>query len=118
MYEFESLFDNTAFVVNFILSLILLIIFLRMAWNIGQIKQHLTSNPAILLKQKAEKHEFKGENEKVIDTYFDLLFAEVNRTDKTIAEIERKVEAIQQKIITLGGAIPESAQEVIKKNIG
>jgi hypothetical protein len=118
MYELEILFEDTAFVVNFIFSLILLIIFLRMAWNIGQIRQHLTSNPAILLKQKAEKHEFKGENEKAIDTYFDLIFSEINRTDKTIADIEREVENIQQKIKALGGVIPEKVQEVIKKNIG
>ncbi|MGM0408310.1 MAG: hypothetical protein ACQERU_10005 [Bacteroidota bacterium] len=118
MYEFESLFDNTVFIVNFILSLILLIIFLRMAWNISQIRQHLTTSSATHLRQKAEKHEFKGEKEKAIDVYLDLLYTEATSTSKTIDEIKSSIESIQKKIVYLGGEIPESTKEVIKMNIG
>ena len=65
MYEFESLFGDAAFIINFVISLIFLIVFMRMAWNIKKIRKHLIRTNTDQLLEDADKLEFKGKKEVV-----------------------------------------------------
>jgi hypothetical protein len=46
------------------------------------------------------------------------LYTEVTRSYKTVDETKKEVDSIRTRIEKLGGTIPESAQKVIKENIG
>ncbi len=118
MNEFNALFSNTAFVVNFIIQLILIIVFIRMATNIAKIKNHLTGDSIKQLRKIVEKAIFKDEKEKAIDAYFNLLFAIIYDVNISIADQKYESKEIIKKIEALGGTIPKTARQIIKEEIG
>lgn len=118
MNELESLFNSTAFVVNFIIQIILLIIFLRLAWNVGKIRKHLTGSSSRSLQKVAERAVFKGKPNEAIDAYFDQLFLVIGQTDETIGAMKSQALPIIKRIKELGGEFPEETVKMISKQIG
>ena len=113
MYEIEKAFENTAFLVNFILQLALLIIFLRMAWNIGRIRKFIVQESYDLLLDEAYKFEFKEKNEEAIDKYMDYIYLVKNANFEKETKISM-IKPIIKSIESLGGKIPESLQTYLK----
>lgn len=114
MYELEKLFDNTAFVLNFILQIILLIVFLRLAWNVGKLrKRFVNPSPEDLFKM-AELKTFQGKIKEAVNLYLEYIYKVKNEdipsTEKKY-EIERAVKAINK----LGEKIPESTMMEINQ---
>ena len=117
MNDFNSLFDNAAFVVNFILSLILLIVFLRLAWNVGKIKKHITGSSAHELEKMAEKAVFKGNREEAMSAYLDAIYVELHKADSTSEERRGAIVPIIKKIVEIGGQLPPVAMKEIKSKL-
>lgn len=107
MSELESLFDNTAFVVNLVISLILLVVFLRLAWNVGKIKNYLLKeNPDLILKD-AERLEFLGKNSEAIDAYLNYIYYLKNQdidAEEKRSGIAKAIKCIEM----LDGTVPEN----------
>ncbi|HKJ43005.1 MAG TPA: hypothetical protein VKA27_13005, partial [Sunxiuqinia sp.] len=74
MYELEQVFQNTAFVINFIIQIILLIVFLCLAWNVSKIRKTLSKDDDSIMISDARRMVFKGDQSKAIDIYYDLLY--------------------------------------------
>lgn len=110
MNEIEYLFENTAFVINLVIQLILLIVFFVMAWNISQIRKSVAkSNRAYLLKE-AERFEFKGMQKEAVDLYKDYLYWVLHST-YTIEYKKTEMKLIAEKIKFLGGELPEQLKK-------
>ena len=115
MNEFEALFDNVAFVVNFIISLIILIIFLRLASNVGKLRKHITGNSTRDLNQKAEKAIFKGDKVTAIDAYMDMLFLVIQNSTNTEEERKAEVNPIVTALSNLRAHLSDESAEKVQK---
>lgn len=108
-----------------LISLITLIVFFAMAANIGTIKRQLKflSNSIVIphtgILTQAFKEEVKGNNKKAIDLYFDFLYDVLYEgkimKDKNMSE---SIDWTKNKIIELGGKIPEKTEKIIAKKLG
>lgn len=117
MEDFSSLFDSAAFVVNFVFSMVLLIIFLRLAWNVGKIKKHITGSSSRELEKLAEKAIFKGNTNEAVSTYLDLLYLVMTQPDLPTASMREESAPIVKRIVEIGGKIPPEAMKMIKTKL-
>ena len=113
MYDLE-----TFYIVDLVISIILLIVFLIMVSNIGAIKQLLKDRMTPNLEDVAEMAVFTGQKEKAIDAYQELLYKQTFKTDGDVEEIKETIVGIIGKIDKLGGQISDAAWEAIEMNVG
>lgn len=115
MYELEKAFDDTTFALTFLLQLILLIVFLRMAWNIGKIRKHFVRDNYEALLQQANKFEFKGKKDEAIDVYMDCIYlAKESKSEMNADEMKNRIIKSLQAIQNLGGKIPDGYEDYLK----
>jgi len=112
MYEIEKVFENTAFVINFIVQLLLLIVFLKMAWNIAKVRKFLMRDSHSLLLDEARRLEFKEKYEDAIDVYLDYIYA-IKISDMVNETKEEKLSIGVKAIKKLGGKIPEGLEKYL-----
>ncbi len=116
MYSTTSVFDDLGFVINLIVQLLLLIVFLRMAWNVGLIRKRLVRNNLSQLEKDAELLEFKNKKEEAADLYLDYIFIILKTKGEAWSEREKEADITKkiEKIESLGGYIPKSIEKYKK----
>lgn len=102
----DELFNTTGLLLTFIVQLLMLIVFLRMAWNIGKIKKHIVRDSSGVLWQDAKKLEFIGKKQEALESYLEYLYLINNDLDMDGAECDRKITKATSNIERLGGTIP------------
>ena len=112
MYSTDSIFESSGFVIFAIIQIILLIVFLRMAWNISQIKKYFVKDSPDHLLEDARKMEFKGKKDQAIDLYLDYIYqaqnAQMDSSTRTL-RIREGVKAIYK----LGGEVPDDLKSYL-----
>jgi len=106
--------ETPEFWIMAIINLILFVVFLRMAWNIAQLRKGLVTTSAARNKQ-IRKLEFKGRSEEVLDLYYDELFEVYCESEDTAGEKTKKYKRLVALIENLNGEIPEEITEYLKK---
>jgi len=101
-------------IIYFILTVIAWLIFIKMAINIGIIRKTVEEQKP-LWEYQAELAEFKGQKEKALDLYMNVLFDRVNSDTTDISKNQRKVLETIKKIESLGGSIPKGTRKQIKQ---
>ena len=112
--DIEELLVNPVFFFNLILGFIVLIVFLRMAWNIGKIRKSILRDNFDLLLNEADKLIFKSKNEEAIDLYYDYIYYMQNSM-REFTEKKRSIMNIVKKIKELGGIPPTNLSEEYMK---
>lgn len=112
MYDLELYFK-----IYFVVSLIVWIVFFKMAINIGKVREAV-SKQVPDRKSIAELALFKGQKEKAIDALMDLLFEQVYSGSTNIEKNQEDVHETIKKIESLGGKIPNETRKEIKNLMG
>lgn len=105
-----------------LVSIVLLIVFFVMALNISSIKRKLINIEYQIEKNEtkvltlAHKEEFKGNNKEAINYYLEFLY-DVIYNKNFLKDMDKKesIQWLKNKIDTLGGKLPKSVENVIKK---
>lgn len=112
MYDLELYFQ-----IYFVVSLIVWVVFFKMAINVGKIRE---AQAKLIPDRKsiAELALFKGQKETAIDAFMDLLFEQVYSGSTNIEKNQEEVLETIKKIESLGGRIPTETRKEIEKLMG
>jgi hypothetical protein len=110
MYEPKSIFDNTEFIIQFVLELIILIVFLRMAWNVGVIRKNLTRKNSNYYFEESLKLEFIGKNNKAKDALMKRIYL-IENEDYEYSEKIKIINNSINKIKELGFELPDTLKK-------
>ena len=112
----EELFSTTAAALNFLLQVIILIVFLVMARNVSKIKKAVATSSKSDYMNAINLAIFKADHPKARDLIYELLFRLLHSGDKTPSEriesFKKPIELLQ----TVDGDIPKDIADYIEKN--
>jgi hypothetical protein len=109
----DSALFNLPFLIATIISIVTLILYFKISFDIGAIKRKLVEYDSSILIKKSKKYEFIGKNEKAKDTIMEYIFEVKNDDKNNLNQKKIIIKKLVERINKLGFPTPENLKEFI-----
>jgi len=113
---YSNFTDTPQFWILAIFNFILFVVFLRMAWNIAQLRKGLVATTSGSREKEIKKLKFKGKSEEALELYFDELFEVYCKKEDLAGEKLQDYMRLKDFIEDLNGEVPEVIVDYMNKH--